>query len=56
MKDKPRKVTMRELLDIFDVDGFWEIEPINMGWCKDGCTRWYLYCTPDDKEVYYVKH
>jgi hypothetical protein len=56
MKEKPRKVTAKELLEIFDVEEIWQIDPLNMGWCKDGCTKWYTYETPDGEVVYWVKH
>lgn len=53
---KMRKVSIRELLRLFDVDEIWELEPLNMGWMADGVTRWYSYETPDGEVVYWVKH
>lgn len=33
---------------------YW-VEPENMGWCKDGVTRWYTFDGPDGKPCIYFK-
>ena len=28
----------------------------NMGWCRDGCTRWYHFTKRDGQPAVYYKH
>jgi len=41
---------------IAGVDERWQIEIKNMGWCKDGVTRWYWFDAADDTPCYTLKH
>ena len=63
---KRRVVTLQEIIDAFS-DGvvlpeeegcgvmYWaEVE--NMGFCKDGVTRFYMLDMPDGEPVIYFKH
>ena len=41
-------------LDGVGICGLIEVE--NMGWCKDGCTRWYTFEDYDGEPCIYFKH
>lgn len=32
------------------------VEVENMGWCKDGVTRWYMFTDEDGNPAIYFKH
>lgn len=34
---------------------YW-VEVENMGWCRDGCTRWYTFTDYDDVPCIYFRH
>lgn len=34
---------------------WWLVEPENMGWCKDGCTKWYHFRAEDGTPCFTLK-
>lgn len=55
MYSKRKYVPFNEAAKVAGYDEWWEIEPENMGWCKDGCTRWYHFIAEDGTPCYTLK-
>lgn len=56
-KDMQRKyVRFNEAANAAGYDEWWEVEYENMGFCKDGVTRWYHFNAEDGTPCYTLKY
>ncbi len=51
-----RVVNITDAPKVAGVDKWWQIEIENMGWCKDGTTRWYHFYAEDGTPCVTYKH
>ena len=55
-KMKRQYVRFAEAAKVAGYDEWWEVEYENMGFCKDGVTRWYWFDAEDGTPCYTLKH
>ena len=49
-------VRFAEAAKVAGYDEWWEVEYENMGFCKDGVTRWYWFDAEDGTPCYTLKY
>lgn len=49
-------VRFNEAANAAGYDEWWEVEYENMGFCKDGVTRWYHFNAEDGTPCYTLKY
>ena len=53
---KRRFVSFSEAAKIAGYEEWWQVEYDNMGFCKDGVTRWYYFDAEDGTPCYTLKY
>lgn len=53
---KRKFVNFRDAAKVAGYDEWWEVECENMGFCKDGVTRWYHFSAVDGTPCYTLKY
>lgn len=57
MKNFKRKfVPIWKAAEVAGYEEWWQVEIENMGFCKDGVTRWYHFYAEDGTPCYTLKH
>lgn len=52
---KRRFVPIWKVAEVAGYDELWMVEWENMGWCKDGVTRWYHFDDENGNPCYTLK-
>lgn len=55
-KDRRKYVPFSDAAKASGFSEWWEVEYENMGWCADGCTRWYHFDAEDGTPCYTLKY